>query len=83
MKKYISLDKRSKKAQKEYYSSLRRTWGGLNPATRTVPNGKAYSRSKAKQEGRRAGGEFRDGFSAGFCLHQEKRKGYAMHNIKF
>ncbi len=66
MKKYVSLDKRSKKAQKEYYSSLRRTWGGLNPATRTVPNGKAYNRNKDKQERHRAGGEFRNGFDAGF-----------------
>lgn len=50
MKKYVSMDKRSKKARKEYYSSLRQTWGGLNPVTRTVPNGKAYNRKKDKQE---------------------------------
>lgn len=52
MKKHISLDKRSKKAQKEYYSGLRQTWNGLNPVTRTVPNGKAYNRSRAKREQR-------------------------------
>lgn len=50
MKKYVSMDKRSKKATKEYYSGLRQTWGGLNPVTRTVPNGKAYNRKKDKQE---------------------------------
>ena len=68
MKKYVSLDKRSKKAQKEYYSGLRRTWGRLNPATRTVPNGKAYSRSREKQKKFRVGGEFRNGFDAGFSV---------------
>lgn len=66
MKKYVSIDKRSKKAQKEYYSALRRTWNGLNPVTRTVPNGKAYNRNKDKQERRRIGRESRDGFEADF-----------------
>lgn len=33
MKKYVTIDKRSKKAQKEYYSKLRGTWGELNPVT--------------------------------------------------
>ena len=33
MKKYVSLDKRSKKAQKEYYSERRVTWGELNPSS--------------------------------------------------
>lgn len=53
MKKFVSLDKKSKKAQREYYAQMRRTWDGLNPVSRTVPNGKAYSRSKSKQESRR------------------------------
>lgn len=69
MKKYVSLNKRSKKAQKEYYSKQRRTWGVLNPVTRSVPGGKAYNREKDKQERRRIGGEFSDGFDADFlCL---------------
>lgn len=69
MKKYISLDKKSKKVQKEYYSGLRHTWNGLNPVTRTVPNGKAYSRSKAKQEEHKIGREFIDGFDVDvFCF---------------
>lgn len=50
MKTYISIDKRSKKAQKEYYSSQRTTWGQVNPVTRTTPSGKAYNRQKSKQE---------------------------------
>lgn len=54
MKTYISIDKRSKKARKEYYSSQRTTWGQINPVTRTMPNGKAYNRQKSKQECGRA-----------------------------
>lgn len=53
MKKYISLDKRSKKAQKKYYAGFRRTWDGLNPVIRTMPNGKAYNRKKDKEKMRK------------------------------
>ena len=49
MKQYVSIDKRSKKAKKEYYSKQRITWGELNPATKSFPNGKAYNRKKEKQ----------------------------------
>ena len=66
MKKYVSLDKRSKKAQKEYYSKQRLTWGILNPVTRSVPSGKTYNREKDKQERRRIGKEFSDEFYADF-----------------
>lgn len=59
MKNYVSLDKRSKKAQKEYHSKQRRTWGDLNPVTRSVPSGKGYNRKKEKE---RISKEFRDGF---------------------
>ena len=34
MNKYVSLDKRSKKAQREYHAKQRRTWGELDPVTR-------------------------------------------------
>ena len=61
MKKYVSLDKRSKKAQKEYYSERRVTWGELNPVTRSVPSGKNYNRKKDKQEMRRADLRSRNG----------------------
>lgn len=50
MKTYISIDKRSKKARKEYYSNQRNIWGQVNPVTRTMPSGKAYNRQKNKQE---------------------------------
>ena len=68
MKKYVSIDKRSKKAQKEYYSKKRITWGEFNPVTRSVPSGKTYNREKDKQERRRIGREFSDGFDADFLL---------------
>ena len=54
MKQYVTIDKRSKKAQKEYYSKLRRTWGELNPVTRSVPSGKTYNRNKDKQRNRKS-----------------------------
>ena len=72
MKKYVSLDKRSKKAQKEYYSKQRLTWGVLNPVTRSVPSGKIYNREKDKQERRRIGKEFSDGFDADFFAYDNE-----------
>ena len=65
MNKYVSLDKRSKKAQREYHAKQRRTWGELNPVTRSVPSGKTYNRKKEKQ---RIGKEFRNGFEADLFL---------------
>ena len=49
MGKYVPLSKKSKKEQKKFHAMQRNTWGGLNPVTRTVPNGKAYNRKKLKQ----------------------------------
>ena len=74
MKKYVSIDKRSKKAQKEYYSKKRLTWGEFNPVTRSVPCGKTYNREKDKQERRKIGREFGDGFDADFCWIYVGRK---------
>ena len=45
-KSFVPISKQSKKAQKAYHSLQRSTWGILNPATRTMPNGKAYYRKK-------------------------------------
>ena len=45
-KSFVPISKQSKKAQK------RSTWGILNPATRTMPNGKAYYRKKQKAHDR-------------------------------
>jgi len=59
MDRYVPLSKKSKKEQKKFHAMQRNTWGGLNPVTRTVPNGKAYNRNKQKQEDRRKGRDFR------------------------
>ncbi|MDO4977523.1 MAG: hypothetical protein Q4E53_09705 [Eubacteriales bacterium] len=55
MKNFVPIHKKTKKEQKEYYSQYRNTWNGLNPVTRTVPNGKGYNRKKLKNEDRRKG----------------------------
>lgn len=52
MTQIIPLHKRSKKQQREYHARQRGSWHGLNPVTRTVPNGKAYDRKKGKQHRR-------------------------------
>ena len=72
MKKYVSLDKQSKKAQKEYYSERRVTWGELNPVTRSVPSGKSYNRKKDKQEMRRTDRDSRGGFDVSSFLFTKK-----------
>ena len=64
MKQYVTIDKRSKKAQKEYYAKHRQTWGELKPVTRSVPSGKVYNRKKDKQE--RSGVESISEFDADF-----------------
>lgn len=51
-KSFVPINKQSKKAQKTYHSAQRSTWGILNPATRTMPNGKAYYRKKQKAHDR-------------------------------
>ena len=51
-KSFVPISKQSKKAQKTYHSAQRSTWGILNPATRTMPNGKAYYRKKQKAHDR-------------------------------
>ena len=73
-KSFVPISKQSKKAQKAYYSGQRSTWGILNPATRTMPNGKAYSRKKQKSKDRKTGRESFDSLSVLFpgcigCLY--------------
>ena len=50
MDNYVPLSKKSKKEQKKFHDMQRSTWNGLNPVTRTVPNGKAYNRKKLRQK---------------------------------
>lgn len=49
MKKFISYEKLSKKAQKKINAAKRGSWGDINPVTKTVKNKKAYDRSKFKK----------------------------------
>lgn len=58
MKKFVPLEKQTKKAQKEWHKKQRRTWNGLDPMTRTQENGKAYNRNKFKQMDRRNRGDY-------------------------
>ena len=45
----VPLNKRSKKAQREYHAKQRGFWYGVNPITRTVPSGKIYDRNRVKR----------------------------------
>ena len=58
MAQLVPLNKRSKKAQREYHAKQRGSWYGLSPVTRTVPSGKIYDRTRAKRAARGALGEF-------------------------
>ena len=49
MAQMVPLNKRSKKAQKEYHAKQRGSWYGLNPITRTVSSGKVYDRNRVKR----------------------------------
>lgn len=48
MLKMVSLQKRSKKQQKQYHQAKRGSWNGVNPVTRSVPSGKIYDRARDK-----------------------------------
>lgn len=52
MKSYVSLEKMSKKAKREYFNKQRRDWGGLSPVTR-CGGSKGYDRAALKAESRR------------------------------
>ena len=66
-KSFVPISKQTKKAQKAYYSLRRSTWGILNPATRTMPNGKAYNRKKQKANDRSGRESFFDSPPLSFC----------------
>ena len=59
METYIPLEKRSKRAQKEYHAAQRGSWNGINPVSRIVPNKTKYNRKKQKQAEHRSGWEGR------------------------
>ena len=68
MEKYVPLSKKSKKAQKQFHAMQRSTWNGLNPVTRTVPNGKAYDRNKQKQRDFKDSRNYGNESTCCFCL---------------
>ena len=47
--KYVPLDKRTKKQQKEYHDIGRRGWGEFNPVSRKTTNQKVYNRKKSER----------------------------------
>ena len=48
--KYIPLEKRSKRAQREHHARQRANWGDVKPVTRVIPSKKAYDRKRLKQK---------------------------------
>lgn len=48
MEKFIPIEKMSKKDRREFYSKKRKSWGGLNPVTRTAEMPKKYCRARVK-----------------------------------
>lgn len=50
----IPLKKQNKKAQQEFYSQQRGSWGGVNPVTRIKQSDKAYDRNRVKRETHRS-----------------------------
>ena len=60
MDRFVPIEKKSKKEQKKFHAMQRRTWNGLNPVTRTVPNGKGYDRNKLKDNERKNSRESTD-----------------------
>ena len=51
MTQLVPLDKRSKKARREYHAKQRGSWHGVNPITRTVQSRKTYDRARVKTSG--------------------------------
>lgn len=51
--KNTSVSKMSKKAQRDYYSRQRNSWGGLFPVTRKPAKPGAYNRASAKAKDRK------------------------------
>lgn len=52
MTRIVPLDKRSKKAQREYHAKQRGSWYGIRPISRIVPSGTVYDRKQVKREDR-------------------------------
>ena len=48
--KYVPKDKMSKKKRRAEYAKRRGSWNGVSPATRVIPNKKAYDRKRQMRE---------------------------------
>lgn len=48
--KYVPKDKMSKKKRRAEYAKRRGSWNGVSPATRVIPNKKAYDRKRAQRQ---------------------------------
>ena len=46
----IPLSKQSKKNRRAFHAAKRGSWNGVQPVTRTIPNGKAYDRKRLKRQ---------------------------------
>ena len=56
-KKFVSLDKQSKKQRRAYFAGRRADWNGVEPVTRVIPSGKAYDRGQSRRAERQAARE--------------------------
>ena len=66
--KYVPLDKRTKREQREYHAKQRRDWGEISPITKKLPNQKLYNRKKSKHRHYEPGLDFLVNASfAAFC----------------
>ncbi|MBO4886708.1 MAG: hypothetical protein J5589_00145 [Firmicutes bacterium] len=50
MKKFVEIQKQSKKAQKAFYNRLRKTWGNLKPTERIIPNKKKEAKDTGEYQ---------------------------------
>lgn len=71
--KYVPLEKRSKKAQKEFYKQQRGSWLGVDPRQRIVPSAKLYKRNKWKQEKSKADDVPQSGTLSAFFIILERK----------
>ena len=63
--KYVPLDKRTKKQQKQYNDMQRRGWGEFSPVTRKTANAKVYNRKKPERWH-----EYEPGSGFCFCIRE-------------
>ena len=52
----VPLSKQTKRKQREHHALSRRDWGAHNPATKQMPNAKAYNRKKIQTMARSRAG---------------------------